>query len=354
MKKIFSLLLIMLLFSFTTITAYASSPNDVELFDEVEIKGNLVEFDSVMGTGIKLPKNVSARSFSYSDFSGGYLNKADSLTETDVDDYYFFSTSATKFLAFKINSTNANYVVEVGVVNWDNGMYYPTSYQTNPSTGTVWLNGVAAGDYALRVYSTDTVGDSYTVTANALCPSSVSDIYYESADLSLLVVKLNSGAIYQNNINLETQANKVLASPVELCLEDSWPVYPSGTEYYTHDIADGTIRSISAGSFYTNKRSVKNALFVKLGEETLWTYTHSIVNNGSTLSFIDVTGQKTPRRFDYFDVKSGSWGDHYLIYDIDAGRYVDFFSVFNVFFSSGGQVANSNTKIYVTLYSSEK
>ena len=164
------------------------------------------------------------------------------------------------------------------------------------------------------------------------------------SDLSKQVVELKTGILYLNDMNLTNSINNVQNTEVEFSMEDSWPVYPSGREYYVHDISDGKIKNIYLGEYYTNEISVKNALWIKLDKGTLWTYTHSIVNNSSSLSFYDITGQKTPRRFNDLDV-NGEWGDHYLIYDLDKQQYVDFFSIYNIFFSSGAQKITDNTKI---------
>ena len=351
MKKTVSLVAIMLLLIFNTITALASPLNEVEQVESSEIQEDLIEFDenSVDDVGTLVPSNTSTYSFNDSDFSGGYLNKAETLTEDDKDDYYFFSVTSTKFLSFKVNSPNANYYVELGLMDWNEGIYYATTLKGNTADGSVWVKDVPSGDYALHIYSDGTVGDSYTVAANALCPSNVTGVYFESDDLSTIVTRVGSGTIYQNSMNVSNQLNNVLNAPVALFMEDSWPVYPSGTEYYTHDIDDGKVQSISTGTFYINVRTIKNALWVKLDVGTLWTYTHSIVNNGSTLSFIDLAGRKTPRRFDSWDV-GGDFGDHYLIYDMDTGKYVDFYSLHNVFFASGGQVLKQNSRIFMTIW----
>lgn len=351
MKKIVSLVAIMLMLIFNTITALASPMSEIEQTESIEIQEDLFEFDenSVKDTGTQVYPNASTRSFHDSDFSGGYLHKTETLTEEDIDDYYFFSVTSTKFLSFKINSPNADYHVELGLMDWDEGMYYATTIKGNTAAGSVWVQDVPSGDYALHIYSDGTVGDSYTVAANTLCPSNVTGVYYESDDLSTIVTRVGTSTIYQNNMNVSNQLNSVLNKPVAFFMEDSWPVYPSGTEYYTHDIDDGKIKSVSTGSFYSNMRSIKNALWVKLDVGTLWTYTHSIVNNGSTLSFIDLAGRKTPRRFDSWDV-GGEFGDHYLIYDMDTGKYVDFYSLHNVFFASGGQVLKPNSRIFLNIW----
>lgn len=351
MKKIVSLVAVMLLLTFSTITALASPMSEVEQMEGAEVQENLFEFDenSVKDTETLVSPNASTRSFNDFDFSGGYLYKTETLTEDDRDDYYFFSVTSTKFLSFKINSPNADYYVELGIMDWNEGIYYATTLKGNTANGSVWVKDVPSGDYALHIYSDGAVGDSYTVAANALGPSSVTGVYFENDDLSTVITRVGSSTIYQNNMNVSNQLNKVLDAPVAFFMEDSWPVYPSGTEYYTHDIDDGKIKSISTGTFYSNKRSVKNALWVKLDVDTLWTYTHSIVNNGSTLSFIDLVGKKTPRRFDSWDV-GGQNGDHYLIYDMDTGKYVDFYSIYNVFFASGGQVLKQNSKIFLNIW----
>ena len=344
MKKIVSLVAIMLMLIFNTITALASPLNEIEQTESIEIQEDLFEFDenSVKDTGTQVYPNASTRSFHDSDFSGGYLHKTETLTEEDIDDYYFFSVTSTKFLSFKINSPNADYHVELGLMDWDEGMYYATTIKGNTAAGSVWVQDVPSGDYALHIYSDGTVGDSYTVAANTLCPSNVTGVYYESDDLSTIVTRVGTSTIYQNNMNVSNQLNSVLNKPVAFFMEDSWPVYPSG-------IDDGKVQSISTGTFYTNVRTIKNALWVKLDVGTLWTYTHSIVNNGSTLSFIDLAGRKTPRRFDSWDV-GGDFGDHYLIYDMDTGKYVDFYSLHNVFFASGGQVLKQNSRIFMTIW----
>lgn len=351
MKKIFSLITVVLVFSVSMITVFgkatsqAGTPETLDISERVDDLEKLKN-DNISSSGIHLPQSAYTRS--NMQFTGGYLYHEDTLTSSDATDMYFFSVPSTKFMTFRINSNNPNYIVELGMVDWEAGIYYPVDVVATPNDGITPIDGVFGGDWALRVYSSGTVGNSYTVAANVQSPTNVVEIQYINADLSRQIVKLTSGEIYQNNINLTKAINNIRNSAVTFNMEDSWPVYPSGTEYYTHDISNGKISTISCGEYYTNEISVKNALWIKLDVGTLWTYTHSIVNNGSTLSFDDVTGQKTPRVFDARDV-SGEWGDHYLIYDLDTQKYVDFFSIYNVFFATGGQQITNNTKIFARI-----
>ena len=82
MKKTVTLVAIMLLLIFNTITALASPLNEVEQVESSEIQEDLIEFDenSVDDVGTLVPSNTSTYSFNDSDFSGGYINKAETLT----------------------------------------------------------------------------------------------------------------------------------------------------------------------------------------------------------------------------------------------------------------------------------
>lgn len=343
-RKIIALSIATVMLSLSSITVFASSSLNVTPLEDANDFSEL-KSDS-FSEGIPLPKSAYSRA--NMQFTSGSLHYSDTLTSDDSTDLYFFSVSSTRFASFTISSSNSNYIAELVSVDWDAGLFYPTGMTISPKQGNKYVNGVTSGDWAFYVHSANTVGDSYTISANVKCPSNVTQVLYISPDFSKQVVKLESGSIYQNNRSLSNIVDSLSYSKVEFEMEDSWPVYPSGTEYYTHDISDGKIKSVSVGEYYTNKISIPNALWVKLDQGTLWTYTHSIVNNGSTLSFEDVTGQKTPRRFNYADV-DGTWGDHYLIYDMDSGSYVDFFSVYNIFFATGGQKITDDTKIFATI-----
>lgn len=171
-----------------------------------------------------MPKSEQTRSFK--EFSGGYLYYQDSLTSEDLDDYYFFSVPSEKFITFKIESSNPNYIVELGKVDWNTGMYYSTSMTTTTSGGIKPVNGLTKGDWAIRVYSTGNVEDSYTVAANVTCPSNVVEVLYIDSDLSKQIVKLSSGDLYQNDIDLNSVVNRMMSVEVAFSREDSEVHFP--------------------------------------------------------------------------------------------------------------------------------
>ncbi len=346
MKKLLSTVMISVLVLSNIFTASATSLNKCNLYDsDVYSVSSIstIEQNDVLNYSNVLPK--SAYDKSYMQFENGYLSYSDSLTYDDATDMYFFSVPSDKFMTFKITSNNDDYVAEVAIVDWTSGVFYPTGVMVSSNQGIKAVDGISENQsWALYVHSNGTVGDTYQITANVKSPSNVAEVKYITSDLSKQVVELKTGILYLNDMNLTNSINNVQNTEVEFSMEDSWSVYPSGREYYVHDISDGKIKNIYLGEYYTNEISVKNALWIKLDKGTLWTYTHSIVNNSSSLSFYDITGQKTPRRFNDLDV-NGEWGDHYLIYDLDKQQYVDFFSIYNIFFSSGAQKITDNTKI---------
>ncbi|QPA31784.1 hypothetical protein [Thermaerobacillus caldiproteolyticus] len=133
---------------------------------ETEIKINKDE-------AIKIQSDNKFKPQSQYGVGGLILNTQDSLTEEDPMDLFFFSPTSDKILVSRILSGNEDYILQLYVVDYENGLAYPTEFTTSP--GKLMLINIPAGDYALGVLSKGTLGDSYTIQMNASNPANFNE-----------------------------------------------------------------------------------------------------------------------------------------------------------------------------------
>lgn len=269
------------------------------------------------------------------------------LSADDAEDFYIVQTTEDKSAALKVVSSNPNVVVQLCMLDLSTGNISRTNfYDSADGNGANVLTNLPAGNYALSVYSANAnepAGD-YTLMWNCANPKGASTIVHISDDIRNVTLG------YRDTVEI-------------YCNGYEWLKNIQWSEHYTfswsngyqgrdQDIDDIKVKKVHKGRYDSKKYQTNNALFVEVGEGSLWTFSQSYYqNNEGDVTHImdskDATGQKTPRRFDSTDV-TAPLGPHYIVIDIDTAKVVDFASNYNYLRLSGetdGKVVVYNENI---------
>ncbi|MDU0070259.1 MULTISPECIES: hypothetical protein [Bacillus] len=282
------------------------------------------------GQSLNVTKPKASVKSNYSSSEQSFQHQA-SLTETNKDDLWFFSTPSDRTFIARILSNNADYTVQLYVVDWEKGQAIPTNISASAGN-LIALNELPKGDYALRVFSAGDVGDSYTIQMNARNPAHFTSAVSVSSSLQQFVAEYEDGSVYANGTfvynknggNSHLDWKRVFYFP-----------YGGGYTQRTHEIADAKVKSVSAPvSYKASYASSEEAIMVYLDKGTLFMHHQSAFQSGVGYegSFVDTLGKVTPRRIDDNDFE---YGDHILIVDLKTGKSIDFFSVLNYYYASG-------------------
>ncbi|RFA34237.1 hypothetical protein CAI16_12175 [Virgibacillus dokdonensis] len=300
------------------------SNQHVEFNDEVPV------LDKTKGVPVKKPASINSNY----NVSGDRMFFNDSLVETDPDDFWFFNVSDDRSILFEIETDNPDYVVELYKVDWETETAYPTSISGSP--GNIVANSqLIAGDWALRVYSTETMGNNYTIKMNATNPSGAASIISTSHSLLQAILLYPNREVYSNGNYVLTVDGSNSHLDWEREYYFSWD---GNYNQRTHSVSDAKVKSIAGPvSYQSDYASSDNAILVYLDKETLFMHHVSSFRSGPPTqyedSFVDTIGKTTPRRLDDDDLNN--WGDHIIVFDVNKGRSIDFFSVLNFYYASG-------------------
>ncbi|MEK3918600.1 hypothetical protein [Paenibacillus sp. FSL K6-2393] len=277
--------------------------------------------------------------------TGDRISFSDSLTAADPADFWFFSVPTDRTILTQLRSANANYRVDLYSIDWNTGTATPTPFWGK--AGEIkFATDLAAGDWGLRVTSTGSVGDSYSIHANMANPSVVPDpsnpantakLISYSENLISAVMEYPNGDI---TVNGEKIGNTSAVSNINAHL--TWAreyTFTSGGAHSSinHDIDDVRIKSVTIPLKYTSQYAQSdNAVFITLDKGTLFTSFRSNFVSGvptsSWSTFEDVQGRTTPRRLDEIDML----GDpDLLVYDLDKKKVIDFASSLNYWYAKG-------------------
>lgn len=275
--------------------------------------------------------------------TGDLMSFNDSLTAADPSDFWFFSVPSNRSILTQIRSTNSNYRVDLYSIDWSTGTATPTPF--GGKAGEIkFATDLGAGDWGLRVTSTGTVGDSYSIHANMANPSVIPDpnnpaktakLTSYSENLISAVMEYPNGDITVNGLKV---GNTSSVSNINAHLDwyRTYTFSNSGAHSsLNHDISDVKIKSVTIPFKYTSQYvNSDNAVFIVLDKETLFTSFRSefVSGVGSWSTFDDVSGRKTPRRLDEIDMA----GDpDLLVYDLDKKKVIDFASSLNYWYAKG-------------------
>lgn len=261
------------------------------------------------------------------------LNTTDSLTTADSADLFFFSASSNKTLLAQLLSTNNDYELELYLVDWSNMVLYNTGI-VKANNELLVLTDLPTGDYALEIRSKGSLGDNYNLNMNASNPANFTEVLTLTNSLKQFVAKYADGSVYTNGkyvLNLNGD-NSHLDWERNFRFSDN-----GGYTQRNHSISNVKIKNISQPISYSSSyASSNNAIMIYLNTGTSFMYHESQYQSGKNpyyhSSFVDTLGKTTPRQIDTDDF---NYGDHILIFDLNTGQPIDFYSVLNFYYGAG-------------------
>lgn len=265
-------------------------------------------------------------------------------TLTVANDFHFFSVTGDKFLLARLVSVNADYWARLYIVDYETSTATPTNIWGNPND-LIQLNGLPQGDYAFIIGSNGTLGNSYSLQINATNPAgNIVDGTYTSS-LQQFVLWYSNSDVYTNGTYVCNVGSG--ASTAHLDWEREY-YFSYGGNYSrrTHNISDVKILGVSGPYSYSSSyASSNNVMFIYLDVDTLFTYFESQFQSDPHYyyaSFDDILGKTTPRRLEADDY---SYGDHILVYDLNTGTPIDFYSVLNFYYGAGVEALPTITQL---------
>ena len=263
---------------------------------------------------------------------------AGTLLESNNMDFYFFSvTNASRFLLARLTSSNANYVAQLYIIDSETGDAVATNIY-GFAGNLIQLNGLPVGEYAFVIFSNNnTYGQNYVLDINATNPAAnIANVYYLANDLSIFMYETEAGDVYGNgSLIYNTATNTGSNLTWQRVDEFSWG---SGYEQRTHRVFNVKVKAISSPvSYSSTKASSDCAVLIYCDEGTAFSYLHTYYQSGvdhiyeSTTK--DTTGRTTPRPLDENDFVEGN--EHILVYDMNTGSVIDFYSTLNLYYAGG-------------------
>lgn len=264
------------------------------------------------------------------------------LTDSSSSAAYYFKVTRPSFTFLKIKSTNANIVAQL-YMSTDSGYKQTNFYNLSSSSGFSDIV-LPVGDYCMAVASKDgTARGNYTLMFNRSNKSDAKNLVYVSENLDK--VTLHYGAM-----DFECNGTALFYND-HLTWEEHW-TFVSGNSYWGRDqqinhikpklYAVGSYTTTYTSSDHTNS-STNHALYIEAGVGTQWSYmTSQYIDIGSahhTMDPMDFRGKKTPRPLDKDDM---SYGPHYIIFDLEKNKVVDFASPLNYWYTKGGKKYSGN------------
>lgn len=275
-------------------------------------------------------KNFAASSVNSSDDQ--VFNNESSLSDSNPDDLWLFSTTSDNTLLTRMLSDNTDYYLQLYVVDWDTGQATPSNI-IKSAGDLVVLKELPAGDYLIRVASNGATGDKYRIQLNAKNPANFTSVKSVTSTLQQFVAGYEDGSIYANGTYMYNEETKTASFSWERVFYFS---YGDGYNQRTHSISSVKVKNISAPITYSSSYAgSSSAIMVYLDVNTLFMHHVSAYKTGQGYqdSFADTLGKTTPRRLDTDDLNN--YGDHILIVDLKTGKAIDFFSVLNYYYASG-------------------
>ena len=265
-----------------------------------------------------------------------------SLTEDNTSEVHLFSLTEDKVVALKLTSPNETYVAWLFTVDYETGTVEPQKV-TVPSTQTSGSNPTymlfPAVEHAFIILASGGGGgDSYTFQINATNSSQNLDgiLLCTEREFNLLVVTLDGGLYYDGKYTFNL--NKVDQLSWERNEDLTWS---GGYRHRSHDVYNVQFGGIKTPcTWRATSASSNNAILIACDVGTGFSYMQSYYQSGSSheMSFVDTHGKTTPRNLDEDDFANGN--QHILVFDVDTGKVIDFYSTLNIYYLSGGENAS--------------
>ena len=270
--------------------------------------------------------------------SASYFGNTTSLTSTSSQNYYTFSVSTARYMVLGLSSTNTSYYVQLYQYQSSSSSYAATNVIFTAGH-TYTLASLPIGSYFLVVYSTGTVGDSYTIAMNASNPANPSNVFYSSF----------SNMVCDYSGNLYTNGTAILANNVENGTALDWRKsedhsdggYDEGLDQIIDLVHTDSSKSILHVTYSSKYASSNNALLIPIGSGTIWSFQHIYLDPKGIKSqtFTDIWGNQTPITLSaaILSVHPG-----YLVFDLATCKSIDFYSSLNYHYGYQGDTPTIN------------
>lgn len=256
------------------------------------------------------------------------------LTTDNNTNYIYFTVTKDTFIWARLASSNADYTISLYKIDDITGQALPTDI-VESSNSIIANSGLEQGDYFFLISSNGSVGDSYDLKINATNPAGeFSSINTITPSLQQLVITYVNQEVYANGIYVFSWDSAAANSHLNW-KRDVMNVKEQITETKKMILENVKVRTISAPVTYKSQyASSDNAILLYLNEGTKYTYYETITENANPLnyskSFVDPNGRITPRELDSYDFVNAN---HILVFDLNTGKPIDFFSSLNYFYN---------------------
>lgn len=353
-------------------TAMAAEENSLSIYgasDEISAQFNTVS-DFLSDSEVKENKNLEGNtfvklesldngseiltSFSNSNVPSTYANAQLDLgvepngnltatLEQDQIHILLFQLTEDKVLFSKMTSNNSEYAFQIYSVGADGTLQ---AYSGAMLAGQELNGTIPAGQYAFVVANVgSTYGETYTLFMNTCTPVpsnaasinvlSISDSYQH---VTVQVMDTAGKTIlYCDGVEVFNENNPA-SLDWERVLDLSWS---SGYNYNKHEIYNAKVSGISGiGTYVSDYVTSDNAVVLFLDVDTGYMYNESKRNwdtGESLFHFYDPFGNETPRLLDAYDIENyHCW----LIFDLNSGKPIDFWSLLNWYYATGTEEAS--------------
>lgn len=256
------------------------------------------------------------------------------LTAENNTNYIYFTVTKDTFIWAKLASSNADYTISLYKIDEITGQALPTDIVDN-SNSIIANSGLEQGDYLFLISSNGSVGDNYDLQINATNPAGeFSSINTITPTLQQLVITYANQEVYANGKYVFSWDATATNSHLNW-KRDVMTVKELVTETKKMILENVKVRTLSAPVTYTSQyASSDNAILLYLNEGTTYTYYQTLIENSNPLnyskSFVDPNGRITPRNLDSSDFINAT---HILVFDLNTGKPIDFFSSLNYFYN---------------------
>lgn len=286
--------------------------------------------------------------------SGSMLAYTTSLTSSSSETYYKFSVSSDKYMALGLSSSNTNYYAWLLKYNSSSNSFVAQDFYVAAGNSNI-LSDLPSGEYALAVFSTGTVGDSYTIEINCANPANPTNTYILTFDLMVFgyttgidttdavdAEDLKYGSDYDTYNSVYVNGSQLFQNNAEVGTALDWKNTKTVSTTYTYNNLSQIIREVHfnpLGKFYhvsysSSFASSNNALLIPLGKYTYFLFHHTYrVNNKtqydtwydpSVSNTSSVIARVTPRYLDKYDLYKA-----YLVYDLNTNTVIDLYGELN-------------------------
>lgn len=254
-----------------------------------------------------------------------------------------FQLTESKILFSKMTSSNSAYAYQIYKVNNDGTL---TPYSNAVLSGKQINGTIPSGQYAFVVANTgSSYGNSYNLFMNTATPnpsnaSSISLVSLSSSYKHVTVQVITTSGnmvVYCDGVRVIDESSPNLLD-WERVLDLSWS---SGYNYNKHEIYNAVVSGISGVGTYTSDYvTSNNAVILYLDVGTGYMYNESKRNwdtGEHIFHFYDPARNTTPRTLNAYDIANYNCR---LIFDLNTGRPIDFWSWLNWYYATGTEDAN--------------